>query len=78
MKLVDTPIALIELAMMAEAGFRDLVKAVVDIRLGVMAVDGELHSTRSVLLRQGPDQADLWGSISIPTFRLRVGQSSTR
>jgi hypothetical protein len=62
MKLVDTPIALAELAVMVEEGFGDLTKAVVDIRVGVMVVDGELHSDlEAFLLENGSEQADLWG-----------------
>ncbi len=62
MKIVDAPIALRELAVMAETGFGDLVKAVVDVELRVMAVDGELHSDEeALLLERGSKQRDLWG-----------------
>ena len=46
MRLVDhaNPIRRAELTVMASAMFGDLVKAVVDIRRDVMAVDAELHS----------------------------------
>lgn len=51
-----------QLAQMAEARFGDMVKAVVDVRLGVMAVSGELHSDEeALLLERGSRQADLWG-----------------
>jgi len=47
---------------MAEARFGDLVKAVVDVRRGVMAVDADLHSDEEALLiEQGSTQGDLWG-----------------
>lgn len=47
---------------MAEDRFGDLVKAVVDVTLHVMAVDAELHADEeALLLEQGSDQADLWG-----------------
>lgn len=47
---------------MAEERFGDLVKAVVDVERGVMAVDAELHSDQeAVLLDDGSSQADLWG-----------------
>ena len=56
------PVTRAQLAQMAEARFGDLVKAVVDIRLGVMAVSGELHSDEeALLLERGSRQADLWG-----------------
>lgn len=62
MKLVDTGITLSELQRMAEARFGDLVKAVVDVRRGIMAVDADLHSDEEAfLLESGSAQADLWG-----------------
>ena len=42
--------------------FGNLVKAVVDVQRGVMAVDGELHSDEeALLLKSGSSQKDLWG-----------------
>lgn len=62
MKLVDTSITLSELQTMAETRFGDMVKAVVDVRRGVMAVDADLHSDEeAVLLESGSFQSDLWG-----------------
>ena len=53
---------MVELRSMAEARFGDLVKAVVDVRRGVMAVDADLHSDEEALLiEQGSAQGDLWG-----------------
>jgi len=47
---------------MAEGGFGDLVKAVVDVERGIMAVDGELHSDEeALLLEDGSEQRHLWG-----------------
>lgn len=47
---------------MAAAGFGTLVKAVVDVKTGVMAVDGELHADQeALLLEDGSSQRDLWG-----------------
>jgi len=61
-KLVETEITMGELRSMAEARFGDLVKAVVDVRRGVMAVDADLHSDEEALLiEQGSTQGDLWG-----------------
>ena len=40
----------------------DLVKAVVDVEKGVMAVDAELHSDEeAALLEEGSSQENLWG-----------------
>lgn len=62
MKIIDVPITVMELASMAEAGFGDLVKAVVDVERGIMAVDGELHSDEeALLLENGSRQDNLWG-----------------
>lgn len=64
MRLVDrvNPITRGELTLMAAAMFGDLVKAVVDIRQEVMAVDAELHSDEEAfLLGEGSAQEDLWG-----------------
>jgi hypothetical protein len=62
MKLVDTSITLGDLQEMAEGRFGDLVKAVVDVRRGIIAVDADLHSDEeALLLENGSMQADLWG-----------------
>lgn len=51
-----------ELAEMAKRQFGDLVKAVVDVERGIMAVGGELHADEeAVLLDQGSSQRHLWG-----------------
>ena len=42
--------------------FGNLVKAVIDIDLGIMAIDAELHSDEeAVLLANGSKQGDIWG-----------------
>lgn len=47
---------------MADKGFGSLVKAVVDLEKGIMAVDAELHSDEeALLLENGSRQKDLWG-----------------
>lgn len=47
---------------LAEAGFGDLVKAVVDIELGIMAVGGDMHADEeATLLDLGSRQDHLWG-----------------
>jgi len=51
-----------ELRAMAKVQFGDLVKAVVDVERGIMAIGGELHSDEeAVLLDQGSGQQHLWG-----------------
>lgn len=62
MKILDTPIALSELKTLATARFGNLVKAVVDIEKGIMAIDAELHADEEAeLLSQGSKQENLWG-----------------
>ncbi len=61
-QMVREPIAPDELRALAHGQFGDFVKAVVDVRLGVMAIGGELHADEeALLLEQGARQADLWG-----------------
>jgi len=47
---------------MAKQQFGDMVKAVVDVEQGIMAIGGELHSDEeALLLDQGSAQKNLWG-----------------
>lgn len=51
-----------ELKQLAEKCFGDLVKAVVDVNRGVMALGGELHADEEAeLLKDGSRQENLWG-----------------
>src|SRR5688572_513815 len=61
-RIVREPITREELGELARALFGDMVKAVVDVSRGVMAVSGELHSDEeALLLEDGSRQSDLWG-----------------
>lgn len=56
------PVSLDELRQMAQARFGDMVKAVVDLRRGVMRLDADLHADQEAeLLAEGSAQQDLWG-----------------
>lgn len=69
MKQVTDKISLAELRKMAQAGFGDMVKAVVDVEKGIMVVDGELHADEeALLLQEGSKQEDLWGINLYPEF----------
>lgn len=47
---------------MAKERFGDMVKAVVDVELGIMVIGGELHADEeAVLLENGSKQENLWG-----------------
>ena len=62
MKIVTDTISLAELAAMAQSSFGNLVKAVVDVEKGIMAVDAQLHADEEAeLLKDGSRQENLWG-----------------
>lgn len=47
---------------MAASRFGDMVKAVVDLRRGIMLLDADLHADQEAeLLADGSSQQDLWG-----------------
>lgn len=61
-RIVREPLTRPELVSIASAQFGDMVKAVVDVRRGIMALGGELHSDEeAMLLDDGSSQGDLWG-----------------
>jgi hypothetical protein len=52
-----------ELRRLVDLYFEDMVKCVVDVERGVMAVGGEMHADgEQLLLEDGSRQADLWGA----------------
>jgi len=62
MEIITQAITLARLREMAGDKFGNMVKAVVDVERGIMAVDGELHADEEELrLVHGSRQADLWG-----------------
>ena len=62
MTIVRDGITLAELGAMARRTFGSMVKAVVDVERGIMAVDAELHADEeAVLLEAGSEQDNLWG-----------------
>jgi hypothetical protein len=62
MEIVRNKITSSDLAKMAQSMFGNLVKAVVDIEQGIMAVNAELHADEeALLLESGSRQEDLWG-----------------
>jgi len=62
MRIIEERISLDELTALARSGFGDLVKAVVDVERGIMAVAGELHADEeALLLESGSRPEDLWG-----------------
>jgi thymidylate synthase len=63
MKIIKDSININELKEMAREEFGDVIKAVVDIMQGIMAVGGELHADEEVLLMEeaGSKRQDTWG-----------------
>jgi len=61
-KIVNEFISISDLKTLAQERFGDMVKAVVDLETGIMAVGGELHADEeALLLEQGSKQENLWG-----------------
>ena len=62
MQIVKGDITLGELKIASGKIFGNMVKAVVDIDRGILAIDAELHSDlEACLLKDGSKQKDLWG-----------------
>lgn len=60
--IIRTSVTKADLNAMAERQFGDMVKAVVDIEQGIMAIGGELHSDEeAALIEAGSLQKNLWG-----------------
>ena len=61
-RIIKEKISSDEFRQIAEDNFGDMVKAVVDVKKQIMAVDGDLHSDEEALLiENGSKQQDLWG-----------------
>ncbi|MFA5158527.1 MAG: DUF5674 family protein [Patescibacteria group bacterium] len=70
MKIVKDTITISALRRMAAGMFGNLVKAVVDIEKGIIAVDAELHADEEALLiENGSKQNNLWGINLYPEKR---------
>lgn len=62
LRIIERSITRDEVLQLAQEGFGDFVKAVVDLKRGVIAVGGELHADgEALLLGHGSSQSDLWG-----------------
>jgi uncharacterized protein DUF5674 len=60
--LVDKPITREQLKAAAWPYYEEIVKAVVDVEKGIMAIGGEMHADEEkFLLEHGSKQEDLWG-----------------
>jgi len=62
MEIITEAIDLARVRELAVRRFGEMVKAVVDVQEGIMAVDAELHADEEeALLERGSAQANLWG-----------------
>jgi len=60
--IVDDKITWAEVRQLAEESYGDMVKAVADINLELVAIGGEMHAdAEQLLLANGSRQEDLWG-----------------
>jgi len=67
MKIVDCPQKLSDLWDNREVQFVEMMKIVVDISRGVIAIDGDMHADlEELLLQNGSLQSDLWGANIYP------------
>lgn len=62
-KIIKEKITKQELIDMAKGNYGDMIKGVVDIEKGIIAMGGEFHSDASVILvgQEGSNQEDIWG-----------------
>jgi hypothetical protein len=61
-KVVKQKITIAEVEKLAQETYREMIKGVADLRLGIIALGGEMHSdAEAVLLQHGSRQEDLWG-----------------
>lgn len=69
MEIIEEKINIDKLKEITKNNYGELVKAVVDIKLEIMAIDAELHADQeSLLLEKGSKQENLWG-INIYPFK---------
>lgn len=62
MQVVNRILSRDELRDIAANGFGDMVKGVVDIEKGLLAIDADLHADlEALLLEKGSKQSKLWG-----------------
>ncbi|MBL7047239.1 MAG: hypothetical protein ISR95_06390 [Candidatus Marinimicrobia bacterium] len=62
MRILEETLSIISLGKIAEKGFGELVKAVVDVEKEIIAIDAELHSDLEALcIENGSKQNALWG-----------------
>lgn len=67
MKIIREPVSLSLVWKYRECGFEDMMKIVVDVKKGILAIDGELHADlETLLIQDGSKQEHLWGANLYP------------
>ena len=62
MKIISQPVPREEILKEYNHFFKDMIKAVVDLKREIIALDGELHADlEALLIEKGSKQEDLWG-----------------
>jgi len=62
LKIISEPVPKEEILKEHNHFFKDMIKAVVDLKREVIALDGELHADlEALLIEKGSKQEDLWG-----------------
>jgi hypothetical protein len=70
-KLIKRPISLDEVREIASQRFGDMVKAVVDLEQGIMAIGAGMHADEEAyLLDRGSKQENLWGINIYPDLKM--------
>jgi len=67
MKIITQPVNLSELWETKEVDFTEMMKIVVDVGKGILAIDADMHADlEQLLLNTGSRQQDLWGANVYP------------
>ena len=69
MTILEKPITIAEINVLKDNFFGDMIKGVVDIEKGILAIDAELHcDLEQLLLEHGSNQEALWGINLYPSL----------
>jgi Protein of unknown function (DUF5674) len=67
MKIISEPISIKKLWDNQQADFTEMMKIVVDIEKGILAIDAQMHADlEEILLENGSSQPNLWGANVYP------------
>ena len=70
MKIIDAPVSLKDLWKEKEVDFVEIMKIVVDVDRGILAIDAEMHADlEQLLLQEGSEQQSIWGANVYPGNR---------